>query len=123
MSRSNSGISISGGTVNAGSMAAGDHAVAYSVSGTADGAQVLAALRASLAELAREVRERSPDLSDPARAESLVGLAEDEAGKEQPNLGLVRGFLEGLGAAVGSVATLGSSVASIVETVSALAGG
>lgn len=123
MSSTNSGFYMSGGTVNAGSIAAGDHAVAYSVSGHADPSQALVDLRASLAELAQQVRDRSTELPDPAKAETLVDLANEEAGREQPDPGLLLGFLKGLGTAVGSVAALGGSVTSIVETVSALAGG
>lgn len=120
MSRKNLGIQISGGTVHAGAMAAGDHAVASSTSG--DTAQALAELRKSLADLAEQVRARAGELDDPEQAAAVADLARAEAAKERPNHRSLLGLLQALGGAVGSVATLGGSVTAIINTVSALAG-
>jgi hypothetical protein len=122
MSGRNSGIQISGGTVHAGAMAAGNHAVASSnVSTSGDAAQALAELRRSLADLAEQVRARAADLDDPEQAAAVADLAKAEAEKEKPNHRSLLGLLQTLSAAVGSVATLGGSVNAIIQTVSALA--
>jgi hypothetical protein len=123
MSGKNSGIQISGGTVHAGAMAAGNHAVASNVSTSSDAAQALAELRRSLADLAEQVRARAADLDDPEQAAAVADLAKAEAEKEKPNHRSLLGLLQTLSAAVGSVATLGGSVNAIIQTVSALAGG
>jgi hypothetical protein len=123
MSGRNSGIQISGGTVNAGAIAAGTRAVASNVSTSGDAAQALAELRRSLADLAEQVRAQAADLDDPEQAAAVADLARAEAEKEKPNHRSLLGLLQTLSAAVGSVATLGGSVNAIIQTVSALAGG
>jgi hypothetical protein len=120
MSGNNSGITISGGTVNAGAMAAGKGAVASNVAaGTSDAA--LADIRKSLDQLAEELRARSSELDDADQALAVVDLARNEAAKESPSKGTLLGLLKTLTSVVGNVATLGTSVASIVSTVSAIA--
>jgi hypothetical protein len=123
MSSKNSGIQISGGTVHAGAMAAGNHAVASNVSTSGDAARGLAELRKSLADLAEQVRARAAELDDPEQAAAVADLAKAEAEKEKPNHRSLLGLLQALSAAVGSVATLGGSVNAIINTVSALASG
>ena len=122
MSRKNSGIQISGGTVHAGAMAAGHHAVASNVSTSGDTAQAFDELRKSLADLAEQVRARAGELDDPEQAAAVADLAKAEAEKEKPNHRSLLGLLQALSGAVGTVATLGSSVTAIINTVSALAG-
>jgi hypothetical protein len=122
MNDKNSGIQISGGTVRAGAMAAGDHAVASSVSTSDHTAQALAELRKSLADLAEQVRARAAELDDPEQAAAVADLAKAEAEKEKPNHRSLLGLLQALSTAVGTVATLGGSVNAIINTVSALAG-
>lgn len=123
MNSKNSGIQISGGTVRAGAMAAGDHAGASNVSTSDHTPQALAELRKSLADLAEQVRARAAELDDPDQAAAVADLAKAEAEKEKPNHRSLLGLLQALGAAVGGVATLGGSVNAIINTVSALASG
>ena len=123
MSGNNSGIQISGGSVHAGAMAAGDHAKASNVSTPGDTTQVLAELRQSLADLAEQVRARAAELDDPEQAAAVADLAKAEVEKEKPNHRSLLGLLQALSSAVGNVATLGGSVTSIIKTVSAMAGG
>jgi hypothetical protein len=124
MSSTNSGIHISGNsTVNAGAMAAGDHAKATNRVIQGAGPEVLDELRRSLADLAEQVRARADQLEDPEHAAAIADLAKAEAEKEKPNHRSLLSLLQALGATVGSVAALGGSVTAIMATVSALAGG
>jgi hypothetical protein len=118
MNGNNSGITISGGTVNAGAMAAGKGAVASNIAGASEAA--LADIRQSLDQLAQELRVRASELDDADQALAVVDLARNEAAKESPNQGTLLGLLKTLGSVVGGVATLGSSVASIMAAVSAI---
>ena len=123
MNGKNSGIQISGGTVRAGAMAAGDHVIASNVSTSDHTAQALAELRKSLADLAEQVRARAAELDDPEQAAAVADIAKAEAEKDKPNHRSLLGLLQTLSSAVGTVATLGGSVNAIINTVSALAGG
>lgn len=118
MSGNNSGITISGGTVSAGAMAAGKGAVASNVAAGSEAA--LADIRRSLDQLAEELRARASELDDADQALAVVDRARNEAAKNPPNQGALLGLLKTLTSVVGNVATFGTSVASIVSTVSAL---
>ena len=119
MNGNNSGITISGGTVNAGAMAAGKGAVASNVAARAAEAP-LAEIRQSRDQLAQELRVRASELDDADQALAVVDLARNEAAKKSPNQGTLLGLLKTLGSVVGGVATLGTSVASIMAAVSAI---
>jgi hypothetical protein len=100
-------------------MAAGKGAVASNVAaGSSEAA--LADIRQSLDQLAQELRARASELDDADQALAVVDLARNEAAKESPNQGTLLGLLKTLGSVVGGVATLGTSVASIVAAVSAI---
>jgi hypothetical protein len=115
----NSGIVISGGTVNANAMAAGKGAVASNVAvGVSEAA--LADIRQSLDQLAQELRARASELDDADQALAVVDLARNEAAKKSPNKGTLLGLLKTLTSVVGDVASFGTSVAAIVSTVSAI---
>jgi hypothetical protein len=117
MSGKNSGITISGGTVNAGAMAAGKGSVASNVAaGMSEAA--LADIRQSLDQLAEELRARASELEDPDQAIAVADLARNEAAKKSPNKATLLGLLKTLTSVVGGVASFGTSVASIVSAVS-----
>ena len=74
----------------------------------------------SLDQLAQELRARAAELDDADQALAVVDLARNEAAKESPNQGTLLGLLKTLGSVVAGVATLGTSVSSIVAAVSAI---
>jgi hypothetical protein len=122
MAGKNSGITISGGTVNAGAMAAGKGAVASNVAlGTSEAA--LADVRRRLDQLAQELRTRVSELDDPDQTLTVVDLARKEAAKKSPNKGTLQGLLKTLTSVVGDVASFGTSIASIVSAVSTIFAG
>jgi hypothetical protein len=119
MAGKNSGITISGGTVNAGAMAAGKGAVASNVAAGAS-ESALADIRRSIDQLAEELRAKVSELDDPDQAIAIADLARNEAAKKSPNKGTLLGLLKTLTVVVGDVASFGTSVASIVSAVSTI---
>ena len=120
MAEKNSGIVISGGTVNAGAMAAGKGAMASNVAASE---AALADIRQSLDQLAHELRTRASELDNADQALAVVDLARSEAAKESPNKGTLLSLLKTLTSVVGDVAGFGTSVASIVAAVSTIFAG
>jgi hypothetical protein len=115
----NEGISISGGSVKAGAMAAGTNATANSVT-SAPSSETLEDLRVRMAELLRLVREQAPALPDATSSVTVAEVASRELEKERPNKQSFLGLMQSLAAGVGPVASLATAVASLQESAAAI---
>ncbi len=101
----NLGISITGGTVNAGAMAAGEIAVATNEIRQSP-AVSLEELREQMAALVDAVRAQAASLDDGDQSISVAEVAQRELAKERPNKQSFLGLLKSLAASVASVASL-----------------
>jgi hypothetical protein len=115
----NSGISISGGTVNAGAIAAGNHAQAKNVSAVPV-ARSVEEVRTQLADLVRELRAHQDDFDDGAQAIAVAEMAAREAAKERPNRASFLGLMHALASGVGSVASVATVVTALEQASAAL---
>ena len=113
----NSGISISGGRVTAGAMAAGDHAVAVNQAAPASQA-TLEDLRQAVRELTRLVAERAPSPDAPDLV--VARLAEQEVAREAPDKGRLMGLLQALSSGAGAVTGVAGAVAAVEKAVQAV---
>lgn len=118
MTKYNSGISISGGTVNAGAMAAGQHAQATNISTTP--ASSVEELRAQLADLIVQLRAHQHDLDDGEQAVAVAEMAQREAAKDRPNRASFVGLMQTLAAGVGSVTSIATAVTALEHAAAAL---
>jgi hypothetical protein len=116
---SNSGISISGGTVNAGAMAAGDHAKATNTTQQAP-ASSLDDLRAEMADLVDAIRAHTMRLADGEETVALAENAQYELAKATPDRHALLATLQKLASGVGSVASLATAVTAIEHAAAAL---
>lgn len=116
----NHGISVSGGTVNAGAMAAGRDASATNVVHQAPPPGSLDELRVQVAALAEAVRAHAADLEDGASTLTVARVAEHEVGKDRPNKESLLGMLATLAAGVSSVGVLAGAVTTIQHAVTSL---
>lgn len=115
----NFGISITGGNVTAGAMAAGAHAKARNVA--APPSDDLASMRAELAQLIELLSTQPPDmLPDADRLVETAERAKEELARERPNRHTVLGLLDGLARSVSSVATLATAVQSLQHVAAAI---
>lgn len=116
----NKGIVVSGsGTLNAGAVAAGDHARAeYRGGGSSSTADELRLLRADLATLVERLRgAEAAGLADQDQLAETAGQAEAELARQRPNKHSLLGLLGGLAAGVAPVATLAEATEKIRQTV------
>lgn len=113
----NSGISISGGNVTAGAMAAGDHAVARNEAAPASDPG-LEDLREAVRELTRLVAERAPSPDAPDLV--VARLAEQEVTRETPDKGRLMGLLQALSSGAGAVTGLAGAVSAVEKAVQAV---
>jgi hypothetical protein len=110
----NRGISITGGQVTAGAMAAGERSVAVNTAGS--GPATVEDLRAALRELARAVEGSVPELEDPQQSVAVARMAEQEGAKDAPDKSRLTGFLQVLASGAGAVSGVAAAVTA-VETV------
>jgi hypothetical protein len=115
----NKGISITGGTVSAGAMAAGSHAVAVNQTGPPADA-TLDDVRQALRALTRLVADSASSLDDPEQALTVARLAEQEGAKEQPDKGRLTGLLQVLSSGAGAVAGLAGAVTAVEKALQAV---
>jgi hypothetical protein len=115
----NFGISITGGTVNAGAMAAGENAVATNEMRPSSPASI-EGLRAQMMALVDAVRAHTAELDDGDQSLNVAEIAQRELAKEQPNKQSFLGLLKSLAAGVGSVAALASAVTTIEQAAAAI---
>ena len=119
MENINSGVTISGGTINADQFVAGQNAKAYKSESRMASETELRHIYAKLDELESVIRTHGAELN---RADDLVSAAKavkTELGSEKPNKITVMSVLGGIGESVQSIA----SIASLVETVKTAVGG
>ena len=116
---SNSGISITGGTVNAGAMAAGHDASATNTTQQAPTVS-LDDIRREMATLVDVVRASASQLGDGHRAVAMAEDAQQELAKSAPNKHTLLATLQKLASGVGSVGSLASAVAVIQQTAATL---
>jgi Family of unknown function (DUF5955) len=117
MTNTNHGVMITGGTVAAGAIAAGPHAVASNRADVAP-TQSLDELRRLVEQLLQEVRDHASGLDDGEQALTVTQLTQKEVTKDSPDRGRVLAFLKVLASAVGSVASLATSVSAVEQAVS-----
>jgi len=110
----NSGINITGGKVEAGAMAAGDHATATNISAVPDALTDARAEMTHLLELLRAV----PEL--PEQTVAMAELAEHELDKEEPDKNSVLRLLELIASGAKSIASIGGAVTAVQQAVSAI---
>jgi len=115
-SNPNYGVSISGGTVNAGAIAGGTAAVASS-HGSPGQSISIEQLRRLMSDLAAQVSREADTLPDGDQAVTVAQLAEQEAAKERPDRSRLLAFLAVLARGVGSVASLAGSVVAVEQAV------
>jgi hypothetical protein len=115
----NSGISITGGTVSAGAMAGGDHAIAINDAGSVPAA-TLEGLRAALGDLTRAVQAGASSLDDPEQAVAVAQMAEREGAKGAPDAGRLRGLLQVLTSGAGAVSGLAGAVSAVEQALQAV---
>lgn len=115
----NRGISITGGQVTAGAMAAGDGATAVNQPEAASPATV-EDLRAAIAELARAVEASVPQLEDPDQAVAVARMAEQEATKDAPDKRRLAGFLQVLASGAGAVTGVATAVTAVQTVLAAI---
>jgi hypothetical protein len=114
----NTGIFVTGGTVNAGAMAAGTQASAVNVTQSAP--RDIAEFRAQLAQVLQEIAHSADQLEDGEQASVVGQLAAREAAKEHPNKDSLTGLLGSLAASVAAVVPLASAVGALEHAVAAL---
>lgn len=110
----NNGISITGGKVEAGAMAAGKHASATNISAAPDSLTDARGAMTHLLELLRAV----PGLPDQTVA--MAELADHELGKEEPDKSSVLRLLEMIASGAKSIASIGGAVTAVQQAVSAI---
>jgi hypothetical protein len=111
----NSGINVSGhGKIEAGAMAAGDHATATNISAVPDSLIDARAEMAHLLELLRAV----PEL--PEQTFAIAELADRELDKEEPDKSSVLRLLELIASGAKSIASIGGAVTAVQQAVSAI---
>ncbi|TDU88660.1 hypothetical protein EV138_2206 [Kribbella voronezhensis] len=110
----NYGISVTGGKVEAGAMAAGDNATATNISAASDSLTDARAEMADLLELLRAV----PEL--PEQTVAMAELADRELGKEEPDKSSVLRLLELIASGATSIASIGGAVTAVQHAVSAI---
>jgi len=115
----NRGIVITGGTVNADAMAAGEKSTAQSVTqiGTTPS---LDNARSQMADLVEAVRARAAALEDGDQSLTVAKLAQRELAKQRPDKRSFLGLLESLASGVGSVTSLATAVTAIQQAVTAV---
>jgi hypothetical protein len=116
---SNSGISITGGTVNAGAMAAGDHAKATTTTQQPPAAS-LDDLRNEMAALVDAIREHAARLADGEQAVAVAEDAQHELAKPAPDKHTLLATLQKLASGVGSIGSLATAVAAIEHVAATL---
>ena len=119
MTSENKGIMITGGTVNAGAVAAGDNAQAINMQPPQAPASI-EEMRERLAELLGELRVHHAELDDAEQTVALAQLAAREAEHEHPNRERFIGLMRTVAAGVGSVASLAGSVTALEHAATAL---
>lgn len=115
----NYGISITGGTVSSGSMAAGEGAIATSISSASD-INSLSDMRAEFASFLSSLRDQQPALEDAGQTVAIAELAAKEMDKDQPNKGSILGLLHLVASGVGSVASLAGSLTALERAASTI---
>ena len=110
----NSGISITGGTVNAGAMAAGHGARATNT--TSQPRVSLDNLRREMASLVDLVQTYAAQLGDGQQTITVAAEAQQELAKGSPDKRRFLTTLERLASGVGSVGSLATAVAAIQQT-------
>ena len=86
--------------------------------GSADAAADLAELRRLLAWMADQLRVPAPEVADPGVLTTMVASAQQEAAKDQPNMGLLSGLLHALMAGAGNVTALATAITAAQHVVS-----
>lgn len=119
MMAKNFGISVTGGTVNAGAMAAGENAFATNLPQTPQSAS-LDDLRTQMAALVEAVRFHATALGDGDQSVTVAEVAQRELAKERPDKQSFLGLLQSLAAGVGSVASLAGAVTAIEQAAAAI---
>ena len=112
--KKNYGISVTGGKVEAGAMAAGDHATATNISAVSDSLTDARAEMTHLLELLRAV----PEL--PEQTVAMAELADHELAKEEPDKSSVLRLLEMIASGAKSIASIGGAVTAVQQAVSAI---
>lgn len=115
----NSGISITGGTVNAGAMAAGHRATATNTTQQPSSVS-LDDLRREMAALVDVLRTHASQLVDGERAVTVAEDAQQELAKDAPDKHTLLATLQKLASGVGSVGSLATAVAAIQQAAAAL---
>ncbi|MEU0093684.1 hypothetical protein [Kribbella sp. NPDC006257] len=110
----NYGINVTGGKVEAGAMAAGDHATATNISATSDS---LTDARAQMTQLLELLRAET-DL--PEQTVPMAELADHELWKEEPDKNSVLRLLELIASGAKSIASIGGAVTAVQQAVSAI---
>jgi hypothetical protein len=116
---SNSGISITGGTVNAGAMAAGDHAKATTTTHQLPAAS-LDDLRFEMTALVDAIRSNAARLADGEQAVTVAEDAQRELAKPAPDKHTLFTTLQNLASGVGSIGSLATAVAAIEHAAATL---
>jgi hypothetical protein len=117
----NRGISITGGTVTTGAMAAGDHAVAVNEAAAAQ-QPALEDLRQALHHLTRVIEAGSTALDLPERSVAVAAarMAEQEGAKEAPDKARLSGLLSVLTSGAGAVSGVAAAVTAVEAALQAL---
>jgi hypothetical protein len=115
----NNGVWVTGGSVQAGAIAAGRNARA-SGSVHPSSPQTVDELRVQMAAVLEQLRSHSRDLEDSHATLTLAEMAQRELEKETPNKQSLLGTLSAVAAGVGSVATLAGALASLEQAVAVL---
>lgn len=113
---SNYGISITGGTVSAGAMAAGRGATATSIASPSTD-NSLSDLRAEFARFMASLHEQTMQLEDADRTVAVAELAAKEITKKEPDKKSVLDLLQLVASGVGSVASLAGSLSALERAV------
>lgn len=115
----NSGVSISGGTINADQFAAGQNARAYKCESSMLPQADLQHIYAKLDELEKSIQRHGEELQRPDDLTSAAKAVKAELASAKPNKITVMSLLGGIGEAVRSV----TSIATMVETLRTAVGG
>jgi hypothetical protein len=115
----NSGVSISGGTINADQFAAGQNARAYKGESSMTPSAELQHIYAKLDELEKAIQRHGADLERPDDLMSAAKAVKVELASEKPNKITVTSILSGIAESVRSIA----SIASLAETLRTAVGG
>jgi hypothetical protein len=112
----NNGIWVAGGTVTAGSMAAGTGAVATN---TAEGGTALTVddIRVMVRDLVEELTSHAALLPDLDQTVTVARLAEQESAKEAPDKSRLSALLQLVTAGAGSVSGVAGAVEAIERVV------